>query len=340
MANQVLLPPEIEEQTERNETLPVLHIGDGELHLTMQREASLWESLVANVRDVFQKPDLPPLELTSEPVAGLGEEVGKTKWSRGAIITSIVVNGLILAALIVFAIKKIVAPAEKPTIAVTDISDIKPYIPTFKGNPGGGGGGGGEHSPIPPPKGKLPDVSKEQMLPPTVKPPVVQPKLPVAPTVVADMKLPTTPLPNIGVPNGPAVASDSNGSGSGHGIGTGTGTGIGSGNGNGIGAGSGGNFGGGVRKPGGGVSNPELVYAPEAEFSDEARKNRYEGSVLVSLIVGPEGLPHNVRILRPLGMGLDEKAIAAVKQYKFKPAIYEGKAVPVQISVEVVFHIF
>ena len=106
-------------------------------------------------------------------------------------------------------------------------------------------------------------------------------------------------VPNLGMPNSPLVGTS---------LGNGRGTGIGSGNGAGIGAGSGGNFGGGLRRIGGGVSAPVALYTPEPEFSEEARKAKVAGNVLVYLQVDTNGRPVNVRVIRGIGLGLDEKA--------------------------------
>jgi protein TonB len=155
------------------------------------------------------------------------------------------------------------------------------------------------------------------------------------------IKLPDNPnMPNIGIPQSTQVALASQGSGSGSGFGTGSGGGIGSGNGNGLGPGEGGGYGGGAMHPGGGVSAPVLIYDPDPEFSDEARRAKYQGICLVGLIVDAQGNPQQVHVVRPLGMGLDEKAIEAVRQYKFKPAMFKGKAVPVEINIEVNFRIY
>jgi TonB family protein len=94
----------------------------------------------------------------------------------------------------------------------------------------------------------------------------------------------------------------------------------------------------GIYHPGiNGVTIPQVIYSVSPEFSDEARAKHYQGSVLVSLIIGADGLPKNPRVVRALGMGLDEKAIGAVKQYRFKPAEKDGTPVPVQMNVEVHF---
>jgi TonB family protein len=78
----------------------------------------------------------------------------------------------------------------------------------------------------------------------------------------------------------------------------------------------------------------------DPEFSDEARRNKYQGIVVVSLIVDAQGNPQNPKVVRPLGMGLDEKALEAVMKYKFKPAMSNGKPVPVMINVEINFRIY
>jgi protein TonB len=120
----------------------------------------------------------------------------------------------------------------------------------------------------------------------------------------------------------------------------GNGSGLGSGYGSGLGSGTGGNYGGGLKKIGGGVSSPELIFKVDPEFSEEARKAKFAGIVLVNLVVDQNGNPQNVHVLRGVGMGLDQKAVAAVKQYKFKPAKEAGKPVAVELNVEVNFQIF
>jgi TonB family protein len=89
-----------------------------------------------------------------------------------------------------------------------------------------------------------------------------------------------------------------------------------------------------------GVSDPKLIYSIEPEYSEQARKARKSGTALVALIVGTDGLPANVHIVRGLGYGLDEEAVAAARKYRFKPAEKDGKPVPVRIMVEENFRIF
>lgn len=195
------------------------------------------------------------------------------------------------------------------------------------------GGGGGQAGPAPVAQGRLPKFAETQIAPPKA-PPMEQPKISVEPTVVMqrDLKMADNTMPNLGMPNSPIVGTGS--------LGNGRGTGIGSGNGSGVGAGSGGSAGGGAMRIGGGVSAPVPISMPEPEFSEEARKAKMAGNVLVYLWVDPQGRPSHVRVLRGIGMGLDEKALEAVKQYRFKPAKKDGQPVTVEMNVEVGFQIF
>ena len=123
-------------------------------------------------------------------------------------------------------------------------------------------------------------------------------------------------------------------------MGNGTGWGVGSGHGDGYGPGYGGNIGGGLEHVGGDVSAPVPIFDPDPEFSDEARRAKYQGVCIVTLIVDAQGNPQNPHVTRTLGMGLDEKALEAVRTYKFKPALKHGKAVAVMISIEINFHLY
>jgi len=193
------------------------------------------------------------------------------------------------------------------------------------------GGGGGQRGAAPASKGQLPKFAETQITPPKVQ---VETKIPMpepAIEVQKDLKMATSNMPNIGLPNSPLIGGS---------MGNGLGSGPGSGSGSGLRAGIGGGFGGGLRKIGGGVSSPELIFKVDPEFSEEARRAKFMGIVLVNLIVDQQGRPVNVHVLRGVGMGLDEKAVAAVKQYKFRPAMEKGKAVAVELNVEVTFQIF
>jgi TonB family protein len=201
----------------------------------------------------------------------------------------------------------------------------------------GGGGGGGDHQPIPPIKGKAPEVAKVQMNAPQLVR-LERPKLAVEPT--EQVRMPDNPkLENFGVSNSPQIALASQGNGSGSGFGSGMGGGLGSGHGIGAGPGSGGGYGGGLMNVGGGVSAPAVIHSVQPEFSEQARASSLQGTVALQLIVDAEGNPQNIRVTRHLGMGLDEKAVEAVRQYRFRPATYQGHPVAVQIVVDIDFHL-
>ena len=207
----------------------------------------------------------------------------------------------------------------------------------------GGGGGGGDRDKLPAPKGKLPKFAMEQFTPPAMVIRNDHPKLPMEPTVVVppQVKMAQLAMPNFGdpksaYPNGPP----SNGTGSGGGIGSGSGGGVGSGEGPGVGPGRGGGIGGGLFRVGGGVSAPRALSTPDPEYSEEARKAKYQGTVVLWLIVDQYGRPQNLKVARSLGMGLDQKAIEAVRQWKFEPAMKDGHPVAVQINVEVNFRLY
>jgi TonB family protein len=260
--------------------------------------------------------------------------------SRWTSILSLGAHAILCAVILLFALDRWHERQLQKKLVATTV-DVSPFIPASPlKDTMGGGGGGGNHEILEASKGKLPKFAKTQIAPPQILR-LDNPKLAVEPTVVMPpIKLPDANMPDLGVPQSPQVAFSSQGSGSGSGFGSGSGGGIGSGNGNGIGPGTGGGYGGGLYHIGGGVSNPILIYAPDPEFSDEARRAKYQGICVVGLIVDPSGNPQRVHIVRPLGMGLDEKALEAVREYKFKPAQFKGKAVAVEVNIEVNFRIY
>jgi len=331
MANATLIPP-----------------SEQELNLLPRTsmEESLWCSLKSNVRAALFPEKLPPLELTSSPiqVRDIWGEDNYKKQSAGA---SLVVHLAMVAGLIAISIMgaRAVKNAVKPNETVILIApDLTPQLPMTqkKEQSSGGGGGGGDRDKLQAPKGKLPKLAMEQITPPALVIRNDHPKLPVEPTVVVppQIKLASN-MPNLGnpmsaVPSGPP----SNGTGSGGGIGSGSGGGVGSGSGPGVGPGHGGGIGGGVFRIGGGVSAPRALDTPDPDYSEEARKAKYQGTCVLWLIVGPDGKPRDIKIARALGMGLDEKAIEAVRNWKFEPAMKDGKPVAVQINVEVNFRLY
>jgi len=289
------------------------------------REEGTFASLWSSIRDAFFPPKLPPLVLESQPIAVIDRMRVKRDPKSTAI--AVVVHGLIILLIAFLLAKKVKFSAPTKAAELTNVS-IPPMAPV---RAKAMGGGGGQRGPTPVTKGTPPKFAEMQIVPPKA-PPLEPPKINIQPTieVQSDVKMASS-IPQIGVANSPLVGMS---------MGNGRGTGLGSGTGSGLGPGSGGNTGGGPRQIGGGVSAPVLIYSVEPEFSEEARKAKVAGNVLVSLWVDTNGLPSHVRVIRGVGMGLDEKARDAVMQYKFKPAMENGKPVLVQLNVEVNFQIF
>jgi TonB family protein len=260
----------------------------------------------------------------------------------GSAFVHIVLIGLIIAATIYTPkVVPVIKPLEHVTlIAPSPDSYALPIAKTIAS----GGGGGGEHEKLLAPKGRLPKPAMQQIVPPQIVVRNEQPKLVAQPTVVvppqlhiAENRMPTLgDLSAIPLPSAPP----SNGVGSGGGIGSGVGSGVGVGHGPGVGAGSGGGIGGGVFKVGGGISAPQAVSTPDPEYTEEARLAKTQGTCILWLIVDDKGHPRNIKVVRGLGNGLDAKAIQAVQQWTFEPAMKDGRPVNVQISVEVGFHLY
>jgi len=312
------------------------------LQFLPKENPSLLQSLKDNIRDVLFPEKLPPLKVTSRPVAV------RDIWDQGtrkhSVAYSVALHLAAVGVIILLSITgaKVVQEVRQQHVTLV-APDLDKFLPMQK-TPGpvmGGGGGGGERAKIEAPKGKLPKVAMQQITPPVVVARNDAPKLPVEPTVVVPHNLKVaTNIPNIGDPMSRVSGPMSNGTGAGAGIGAGSGGGIGVGTGAGVGPGSGGGFGGGVFKVGGGVTAPRALYSPDPDYSEEARKAKYQGTVVLWLIVGPDGRPRDIKVQRSLGMGLDQKAIEAVKNWKFDPATKEGKPVAVQINVEVNFRLY
>jgi len=300
-------------------------------------EKPIWTGLYESIRDVFFPPKLPPLELTSTPIPVPDRMAVKANpWAIGISTT---INGLILALALYFGVRKVIQEV-KPSLLTTPI-DLTDYKGPKELKTAGGGGGGGDRSFLEANKGKLPKLEKQPVLPPqpqTFEKPIIP--MQAAINVQKNIQLPDNALPDIGVKSSANIVLSA-GTGNGGGMGTGSGGGLGSGSGNGYGPGYGGNTGGGLYRIGGGVVAPVLIHSVDPEFSDEARRAKYQGICLISIIVDRDGNPQDAHVVRALGMGLDEKALAAVKQFRFKPAMKDGKTpVPVMITVEVNFRLY
>ena len=250
---------------------------------------------------------------------------------------SAAVHAVAIAFIVVIGVMAFKTERPTTTATMTVTSLVSDYIPPGSHQPHGGGSGGAVDK-LDASKGSLPKVSTEQFTPPIVSIQNEHPKLTAEETIIApDLKVPQTS--QVGDPLS-ALMIPSNGKGPGSGIGSNGGGGVGSGRGAGYGPGTGGNFGGGVFTVGNGVTAPKVIYDPEPEYSPEARQAKYQGTVVLSAIIGPDGRPHVLRVQRSLGMGLDEKALEAVRTWRFSPGMKDGSPVAVQIEVEVNFRLY
>ena len=295
------------------------------------------------IRSLFEKPKPPSIPITSHPVdvPNMWQDYQPQSGSwMNSLLVHLVGVAIILLPFLISGIKQ---PAK--VSAKSEVIDISPYLAEIAaaGKKAGGGGGGGDRSTTPASKGAVPRFARQQLAPPMAVIRNLHPILQVEPTLVGppELKLPqmASNLPNWGDPQGVA-GPPSNGPGTGGGIGSGEGTGIGSGKGGGLGPGEGGGTGGGPYSVGGGVSAPIPIFKPEPPYSEEARKAKYQGTVVLMIVVDTQGNVTDCKVVRPLGLGLDEKATETVRTWKFKPAMRNASPVPVRVIVEVSFRLF
>jgi protein TonB len=308
----------------RFETEPVLLLTPESL------DQPWYASILQAIREAIHAP-VQPLEVTSKPipVPDMWGFFGGHEKTAG--MTSMMIHVAVIVLILFLGSLK---PVQK--LIADHVMLTAPPIEPFKPEVNKGGGGGGAKAPLDASKGKLPKIAPKQFTPPRVD--AMQAKLTMTPTIVSDV-----PIPNIDAMNYGDTLSKlgvpSNGTGLGGGIGTGSGGGVGSGRGPGVGPGSGGGFGGGAYKIGGGVSQPQLISKIEPEYSEEARKAKWQGTVELQIVVDEHGIPKEMRVTRALGLGLDQKAMEAVAKWRFKPGTKDGKAVPVIATVQVNFRL-
>ena len=249
----------------------------------------------------------------------------KTRWwqSSGA---SVVIHALILGALVYAYTHR-----DQIVQTVTSANEKLDYIFLDQPKPGPGGGGGGRPKDPEPPR-------KAEIVAAKPAAPIPQPKPVDVPTpeVTVPIQTPTAvqTLPGSLSPIDASVVGTGSGGG-------GRGTGIGTGTGSGVGEGSGGGFGGGVYNIGNGVTSPVLVREVKPNYTGDAMRAKLQGIVEMEAVVLPDGSvdPRSIKITRSLDstFGLDQQAIIAVKQWRFRPGLFKGQPVPVRVNVELTF---
>jgi periplasmic protein TonB len=246
------------------------------------------------------------------------------------------VGGHAAAVLLIFLIARMLPEKVYESVLPDRLPDI---VWIAQPGPGGGGGGGGNKSPDPPKKVEIkgekpisvpvkeepkPEVKKEPEPEPEVKIPA---ETAAAAPVIAPGAIEST------------QASNSQGRGELNGGGSGRGTGIGDGEGSGLGRGSGGGTGGGTYRPGNGVTIPQLVREVKPSYTADAMRAKVQGTVWLECVVMPDGSVGKVDVIRSLDstFGLDQEAIKAAKQWRFRPGTRFGEPVPVLITIELAF---
>jgi protein TonB len=303
---------------------------NSDLLVNWNQSPSLWQ----NLRDTISPPKLPPLNVTSKPVAV------KDIWSKNTQFTrvqslSVAFHILLLVLIIVPILPQLMSPGTTKANSKFDITTISPYLPKLAPAAKKAGGGGGQRGPTPAVRGQAPKFDWTQFSKPLAKPPV-NPKLAITPTLLGnpDLKVPNITAQNYGDPLSKILDGDSLGNGSGNGIGSGDGAGLGPGHGY--------NTGGGYPNAGtGGYGSPACLYCPQPQFSDEAVKAKYQGTVLLVAVITADGRATDIRVAKGLGLGLDEKAVEAVRTWRFRPALGpDGKPSSVRQTIEVTFHLY
>jgi TonB family protein len=288
------------------------------------------------------------VQLRRAPIApnslfSIFKPASRTVASRRVFALSGTLHGTLLGAVIFIASLNlaphvvVLARADKPSDMMRLI-----FLPTE--GPGGGGGGGGLRESTPPPK-----AMREGRHPISSPVPDVKPIVP-APAPAEPLKSEQLPAVIAPIVNSPSDARtrpgileealadrDAHGPGSDGGTGSGRGSGLGSGSGPGVGAGSGGGTGGGPYRPGSGIAPPRLLREVKADYTEDARRRGVSGEVVLEIVVLRDGSVGDVKILRGLGNGLDQRAVDAVRQWRFAPAERQGAPVDVLVEVGVEF---
>jgi len=323
-------------------------------HYTEEEPKTLfsWKEFFTDFFTGFKNPLFIPSVFSDPQGLALERAQGRTRKMEAGMLSIFVHVAIVGVAFLLVRVAEAPAPKQDDVVFVSN-----PIVSPFEGDgrDGGGGGGGGKNQPAPPATGRMPETTRVQMIPPDPENP--KPLMPAEDLMaqVASVQMPIdipqdTSLP-IGDITAPPNYSMSSGPGSGGGIGTGRGTGVGSGTGAGVGPGSGGGMGGGSGGGigsgigpyvvGNGVKAPVVLFQPLPAYTEEARKARAEGIVLIQAVIRKDGTVDSFKVLRGLGYGLDESAINTIAtKWRFKPGTFNGAPVDVQANIEVSFRLY
>jgi periplasmic protein TonB len=309
-----------------------------------------WKEFFSDFSTIFSKQVFVPSVFSDPAEAEWERAQGRTRRMEAGMLS------LFLHAIVVGVLILMVGGTDRPVPVEENVVFVSPpmHLP-FEGDgrDGGGGGGGGKGEPEPPATGEIPEILPTRMIAPDPASPT--PLLPTEDLMqVAMVKMPIDIPRNLSLPIGDITAppnhSGSSGPGIGGGIGTGRGTGVGSGTGPGVGPGSGGGMGGGTGGgigsgegpyvAGSGVKAPVALVQPEPLYTEEARKERVQGAVVLEGVVRRDGSIDSFKVIRGLGSGLDESAINTIAtRWRFQPGTRNGVPVDVVVNIEIFFRL-
>jgi protein TonB len=254
---------------------------------------------------------------------------------RSALLSTLIHAAVVILMVVVTRMAPSPVPASRPATFVPLV--FPSYVPPIHAS---GGGGGGARDPLPASKGRVPRFAPKQFTPPAAVIRNADPILAMEPTLVGNpnLSLADNHLPNWGLPDG-ATGPLSSGPGDGGGIGKGHKGGIGDRSGPGL--GNDGDNGGlsGTSGMRGTLLPPIILSKVEPEYSDEARRARIQGMVVLSIEIDENGHVRNIQVVSGLGLGLDERAIDAVNHWKFRAGSLNGKPITTSARVEVTFRL-
>jgi len=238
----------------------------------------------------------------------------------------------------------VMRPATRQVPPFIELGPASPLVWIDTTGPGGGGGGGGNRMQGPPRRAERPGRDAHTVTAarpdtatatpsPVDRDPVQRLVIPVT-TIASGVDM----LPGA-IDTPPAPSTDSQGPGARGGAGTGDGTGDGPGRGPGSGDGLNGGTGGDVYRPGGDVTMPIEIRKGTPQYTSEAMRARAQGAITVQCVVQTNGVCTNIRVLRSFNppFGLDQEAIKAAAQWRFRPGMRRGQPVPVVVTMQIEF---
>jgi protein TonB len=290
------------------------------------------------------------ISATLPVTSGAATELFKARFQRPRLLKTPLALSSSLHAGLVLAVILATTLGLGRAAAVSDSESLEPQktrlVYLALPGPGGGGGGGGERAKTPAPiarrqgRAAVSSPIPKREMPPAPAPPEPEPQTPPEPLPPVEAPVAAVaadPETSPGVVEETPSAPPSRGEGQGGGAGTGEGTGLGAGDGSGVGEGTGGGTGGGPYRPGSGIEPPTLLHEVKPDYTEDARRRGVEGDVVMEIVVEANGRVGHVRVLQGLGYGLDERAVAAVRQWRFSPATRRGATVSVMVEVAMEF---